>query len=210
MPNDFGMREIWRSICGQMSGQHQSENEIINCSKNMHGINLKYQQWHVAILLALQNVLTSSKVKPNPIGWKSTLTRWKSLQYRKPYWFLIFNCVSSLHFSPAQEWRSPTATQIWCSSHVITCDWDAVVLLPQSHSRCSPAVSATLVRIMLPRVVFSVPEAQLAHLRRRGKGPSTACVGQPVVTTCKISHISISFSYHFARNDGLDFVFLLD
>lgn len=109
-------------------------------------------------------------VKPNPIGWKSTLTRRKSLQYRKPYWFLISDCVSSLHFSPAQEWRSPNATQIWCSSHVITCDWSAVVLLPQSHSRCSPAVSATLVRIVLPGIVFRVPEAQLAHLRWRGMG----------------------------------------
>lgn len=43
-----------------------------------------------------------------------------------------------------------------------------------------------------------------------GGGLSTVCVGQPVVTACKISNISISFSYHFAWNEGLDFVFLLD
>lgn len=51
------------------------------------------------------------KLDPNPIGWKSTLTRWRSLQSGPQYWFLIFDCVSSSknkwkNFSSAQDWQS--------------------------------------------------------------------------------------------------------
>lgn len=159
-------------------------------------------------LIALENLLTSSKVKPNQGGWESILTRWKSLQSRKPYWFLISDCVSKLLCCPAQEWQPSTATQIWCSSHLIACEWDAVVLLPQSHSRCSPAGSATLVRIMLPRIGFSVPKHSWYSSEGGGMGGwvnGAARVGQPVVNACKISNIGINFSYCLVWNDGLDF-----
>lgn len=98
--------------------------------------------------------------------------------------------------SSAIQQRRSCATQFCCSSHIITCDWDTVVLLPHSHSRCSLAVSATLVVIMLPRIRFSMPRAQLAESAgsEGGSGAlSTASVGQCGVTACRISNISFSY-----------------
>lgn len=68
-----------------------------SCSKNMHGTDLTLE-WHVGILLASQNMLTGSKVRCNPVGWKSTLTRWKRL-YHIDFWYSTVSALQEINVS---------------------------------------------------------------------------------------------------------------
>lgn len=171
---------------------------------------------HVEITLALQNVLTSSKVRLNPIGWQSHLTKWQKLTTTQTLLISdICACQQLKEYTLAVSSPCSGATVILHFTDLLLITHNSMRLghscpaSTASHSRCSPAVSATLVVIMLPRIGSSVPKAQLAQCRGRRGILSTVCVCRSV---CSHSLHNIKYQYRLQlsarhRNDGLNLSF---
>lgn len=180
-------KRLWRNIHGRGGGgmiYKLQKKGSISCFNDMLAL---YQPCKIC--------WQAVKLDPNPIGWKSTLTRWRSLQSGPQYWFLIFDCVSS----SKNKWKNFSSAQDWQSS-ALQRSTDLVLITHNSMWLGHSCPASTVPQQMLPCCGCHPGQDHVTQNRvqrarstagtaQRGGG-ATECVGQP----CRISHINISFS----------------
>lgn len=149
-------------------------------------------------------MLTRGKVKAQSNRLKIYPNQWKRLLSCIDFPYLNVSAGKQKNKPPARLRCSGAAATSVSSSHITACDRDTVVPLPQSHCRCSPAVSATLVAITLPRIWLMCPK----HSWRgsEGGGWRAGCVDCVLVGLWllfpKISSVSVSVSNRLGCTDG--------